>query len=55
MMQEELKANENTLGDNLLKFVPNTMKPLFGQLPLSKFDTDKPKNEPYMINKLIEE
>ena len=54
ILDKELRSNENTLGDNLMKFAPSVFKPAMGELPFSKADLDKPKEEPSFFKYLIE-
>lgn len=54
ILDKELKSNENTLGDNLMKFVPSIFKPAMGELPFSKKDLEKPTEEPTFFKYLIE-
>ena len=52
---KKLRKNENTLGDNAMKFIPNIFRPAFGELPISKFDTEAPKGELLEVKELFEE
>jgi hypothetical protein len=54
VLDKELKSNENTMGDNLMKFVPSVFKPVFGELPFSKADLNKPTQEAKFYQTLIE-
>jgi hypothetical protein len=51
---KKLRTNENTLGDNLQKFIPNAFRPVFGEIPLTPGDIEKPTTEPIMFKYLIE-